>query len=131
LEAELCKWCGGELDFHELFDSIHHGKLICSLCGRFHKWVKKPENNGKRTRTSIYDHMTPNVSHCGVCGRKRSELNVRETIELHHSIPLEEGGADEMDNIIWACTACHKHAHWVRDYFYIHLNIKFEKTAHV
>ena len=125
----LCPDCGGPLVVIECHDSIHHGKVKCSQCGKFIKWTKKPENESKRTRTSIYDHKTAHITHCGLCGRERHEINSRETIELHHSIPLEEGGPDELDNISWLCTACHKHAHWIRDYFYIHLNLKLDQEG--
>jgi len=109
------------LIFVETPDLKHYGKIKCSQCGKWYRWVGKPENEGKRTRTSKFDGLTDSVDHCGLCGRKRFEINNKETFELHHSIPLEEEGKDKLDNIMWLCTACHRLAHWIRTYFYKHL----------
>ena len=121
MDDKRCLICGGLLIFIETPDKKHYGKIKCAQCGAWVKWVKKPENEDKRTKTSKHDGLTESADRCGLCGRKRFELNNKETFELHHSIPLEEDGEDKMDNIVFLCTACHRQAHWIRTYFYKHL----------
>lgn len=42
------------------------------------------------------DNMT-----CQKCGRREGEIHA------HHVVPLDEGGADTLDNVIMLCQPCH------------------------
>lgn len=116
----ICKVCNGELIGVETPDLQHYGKLICSICGKWHKWLKAPDNDGKRTKTSAHEHLRDKATWCSFCGRTRDELNEKEVFHLHHGFPINEGGPDDPANCSVLCSACHKLAHWVRTYHFTH-----------
>lgn len=124
LTEDICK-CGGSLKFIATPEGPHFGKLLCCNCGKFSKWVKNPNNLGRR-ETTKHNHIVENARWCSFCGRTRQEIPRRQVFEPHHSIPLEEGGKDEPENIVPLCTACHKLAHWVRLYHFKHWKIMEE-----
>lgn len=43
---------------------------------------------------------------CFVC-----EFNFRPLLELHHVVPVSQGGADDMANVVLLCPTCHTLAH--------------------
>jgi excisionase family DNA binding protein len=47
---------------------------------------------------------------CQYCGQRAPNVQ----LELEHRIPVCEGGTDEMDNLVTACTACNRGKEWVR-----------------
>lgn len=59
-------------------------------------------------------------SRCAVCGwqdRKpvknaQGRVNLSRGCEIHHIIPVREGGKSEVDNLILLCPNCHKQADW-------------------
>ncbi|GAG11108.1 unnamed protein product, partial [marine sediment metagenome] len=84
-----CKNCEKEVEaeINEMpKDSLHYGKAVCPDCGRFLQWIKKPENEGKRTK-SKYTPEKLGVEYCEICGRDRNRLGYRETLDIHHKIP--------------------------------------------
>ena len=101
---------------------IHYAKATCPNCGRFIDWLKKPDNEDKRTKTSKYTLEDFNIDYCEWCGRKKEELGLREVFHLHHKKWLEDGGKDERENIMIVCTACHALALWIRTYLHRHLD---------
>jgi len=52
-----------------------------------------------RTATLKRDQYT-----CKECGRKASQFS----LEVHHIIPRNEGGTDDMKNLVTLCIECHK-----------------------
>ena len=109
-------------------DGPHHLGLYCSHCGAWIEWVGKPANNNKRTRTSKYTLSDIGIDYCEICGRPSWWLKkVREWLELHHKVPLEEGGEDTRENLLIICNRHHKMIHDIRDYEYHHLKAIMEK----
>lgn len=118
---DKCKYCGGEGIFEETLNSIHYGKLKCKDCGKWIKWIKNPEKQG-RTKTSKYDlkrikeHYKFDKEFCFFCLRERDQLGWDETLTRDHIQELDKGGKDELENIQILCTACHKLKNWMRLY---------------
>lgn len=50
---------------------------------------------------------------CGYCGI--TEVAFGGLLEVDHFQPQSQGGTDELENLIYACTTCNrfKHAHWI------------------
>lgn len=51
---------------------------------------------------------------CAICGwtlRDSNKAGPMGGCELHHIIPISEGGEDSRDNLILLCPNCHKMAH--------------------
>jgi 5-methylcytosine-specific restriction endonuclease McrA len=113
---EKCK-CGKDLVLTETPNLVHYGRLDCPEHG-FIKWVKNPEKPKYRTETTA---RSIDLSKCRICGRKKDELGIKETITVHHLEPLEEGGKNHVENLIAVCTACHRLIHWTRLYLGKHL----------
>jgi 5-methylcytosine-specific restriction endonuclease McrA len=96
--------------------------LWCTHCGRWIEWVAKPQNDNKRTKTSKYTFQDIGIFRCEICGRSQAWLKlVREWLEIHHKLPLEEGGEDTRENLLIVCNRHHKMIHDIRDYEYHHL----------
>ena len=106
--------------------ALHH-KAYCQNCGRFIKHIPKSildgpkKANGKR-RKNQWTPSNIGKDYCEVCGRPSAQLGDKERLEAHHKVPIEDGGDDSRDNILIACTPCHKMAHFLRTYLNKHLS---------
>lgn len=98
----------------------HYARAACPICAQYIDWVKKPENDAKRVKSKF----SPRLGYCEICGRHF--LGSKETFEIHHKIPIEEGGLDEELNILELCTPCHKMCHFLRRYMNFHLAHYYE-----
>lgn len=132
---KFCRNCDGEVKpiADDTPHPTHGYKLLCPYCGWFVGWGGKAkpvrDENGVRQRSSKWTPERLNIPHCVMCLRTRDQLG-KGTLEIHHIIPVSEGGLDEPENIIVLCTACHKEAHHRRTYFKDHLEEYYaERTA--
>ena len=53
--------------------------------------------------------------YCEKCGCKAPFIRKSDNtpyLEVHHTIPLSEGGADNLDNTIALCPNCHRELHF-------------------
>ena len=112
----LCE-CGGDLELIRTPQFKHYGKIVCIKCGKFIKWEPNPNKDDRRETTK----QKVMKDYCELCLRKHAQLGVKESLEVHHIIPLTDGGKDELDNILVACTACHREIHWLQLYLNKHL----------
>ena len=123
---KICLRCNLEVEATvevEPETSIHYAKTLCPVCGHFIDWLKKPENEGLRSKSSKFTPEQLNTLACELCGRNKSKLGSRETLEIHHKLPVEEQGGDVSENILVLCTPCHRMAHFLRTYLHKHLDI--------
>lgn len=119
-----CSHCEQEvqLEMHEVGnDTRHYAKAVCTECGAYYDWIRKPQNEGKRGKASRF---TPSLGYCEICGR--SQLGRKEVFEIHHKIPVSEGGQDERINILELCTPCHRMCHFLRVYLNQHLSLFYK-----
>lgn len=98
-------------------DGPHYGKLVCAACGRFLRWQLKPETPRSR-RPASHKELAKKYGrgYCEWCLTPEDQLPPRQVLEGHHIIEYADGGSDQRDNVLVLCTACHKLAHWMRDY---------------
>lgn len=111
-----CKICGNE------FETKSNRALYCSdKCKRasIRKKEKprliKRQKDMSRDKDKIYSLYG---CKCAVCGWKISEklvIHKGKTLisygcEIHHIVPVSEGGSGELDNLIMLCPNCHKKA---------------------
>jgi len=100
--------------------SPHYAKEICPICKRHFRWIPKTENKNKR-KPSKFTPANLSIFFCELCGRNGNALGNKEVLEVHHKIPICDGGLDEKDNILIVCSACHRMVHWLRTYVNNHL----------
>lgn len=97
----------------------HGDKLECADCGRYLRWLPKPEN--ERTRRPAGERSIPKrmgVERCDICGRHRDELPKGQTLVGHHCDEYQDGGrVTEGGRWSVVCTACHALIHWIRTYW--------------
>lgn len=112
-----CKHCGCIGSFREEIGPFgpHYGKLFCAECGKFFGFMKKPENEDQRAPNK-YNASSLGIDCCQMCGRDESMLGLYESLEVHHVVEIQHGGADKPENIWCVCTQCHKYIHHVRIY---------------
>lgn len=66
---------------------------------------------------------------CESCGSHApfKDDNGRPFLEVHHVVPLAEGGADKVENAVAVCPNCHRAAHHARN----RLEIRTQLQAHI
>jgi 5-methylcytosine-specific restriction endonuclease McrA len=99
---------------------MHYGKAICPYCGRFVKWIAKPENTELR-RKSKFSPEKLGKEYCELCLRPREYLGKAGQLDIHHIIEIHNGGQDEEDNVWVLCSHCHSLVHHTRTYLNNHL----------
>jgi len=108
---------------------LHGYKLYCKICGNFVGWsgVKKEIiKDGTRQFSSQWSAKQVGINFCQICLRRKEDLGKSETLEPHHIIQIKDGGLDEISNIQFLCTACHKFVHYQRIYLKEHLKPQIE-----
>lgn len=86
-----CEHCYKEFEILIRYNS----KLICKQCHK--KLWHNSEMNKLREKVLIRDNYS-----CQLCGVNNCVL------EIHHIIPIKQGGFTEMDNLITLCYFCHR-----------------------
>jgi 5-methylcytosine-specific restriction endonuclease McrA len=100
----------------------HHLGLRCPQCNSSLTWVGKPKNDGIRGKASKYTLTSLGIWNCELCGRPDVWLRrVGEWLEIHHKIPISEGGLDTKENTLIVCYRCHSDIHHKRTYDFHHL----------
>jgi 5-methylcytosine-specific restriction endonuclease McrA len=119
-ENVACTKCGCEERKEELTPNlVHYGKLVCAGCGKMLTWIPKPDVEKSR-RPANHNSLVKKYSRgfCELCLRGLEELPARQTLEGHHVLEYDDGGDSTRENVQILCTACHKHVHHVRTWFF-------------
>lgn len=110
---------------------VHGYKLYCTACNTWLGWSGKSKvlksENGERKISSQWSAKRLQIDTCQCCLRSLEKLGDNENLEIHHVVPVKDGGADTLDNIWVLCTTCHKEVHHRRVYFNGHME-KFFKA---
>lgn len=120
-QIDKCRHCG-DLGPHKvelMSTGVHHAKVNCGDCGRFLRWMPKPDSDPtKYRRQSAHRNLVADYSKgfCEMCLRKKEDLPPRQTLEAQHVIEYQHEGSNERENIWIVCTACHRMIHWIRTY---------------
>lgn len=123
-----CIDCDFPLSFTLTPNLTHFAREDCPKCNKFIRWVKHPDKEGLRTKTSRHKikqimeyHNYQGEPFCFFCLRIHQQLGVCETITRDHIQELDKDGKDELANLQILCTACHKLKNWCRLYVNWHL----------
>lgn len=93
----------------------HHGKEVCNGCGKFLRWIPKPDNEKVRRPAKHRDLVKKySKGFCELCLKSEVELPNGQGLEAQHVIEFQDGGTEGRENIWIVCTACHKLIHWMR-----------------
>jgi 5-methylcytosine-specific restriction endonuclease McrA len=120
-QSKSCPSCGCTV-FKEIIGPQpggHHGKVVCSQCDRYIKWIPKPsDQKAPDPRAEVSKKIVQKYSQgfCEICLKTETQIQLPWVLEAHHIIPVEKGGGDDADNIQICCTACHRLIHWQRNY---------------
>lgn len=52
---------------------------------------------------------------CEQCGKPFKEARGRDSLVIHHIIPLKDGGTDDLENLMVLCRSCHNKIHDIAD----------------
>jgi len=63
-------------------------------------------NKGRLIEGSIYNELKK-VKKCQMCGMKKKD----KLHEIHHIIPISQGGSNKRSNLKVLCEKCHKEIH--------------------
>ena len=110
---------------------VHGYKVYCEACHTWLGWGGKAKrivaDDGERLISSKWTAKRLQIETCQCCLRSIDRLGDNENLEIHHVVPVKDGGADTLDNIWVLCTTCHKEVHHRRVYFNGHME-KFFKA---
>lgn len=115
----MCRNCeSNEITFTETPNLQHFGREDCAGCGRFVRWVPKPEAD-RIKRPAAHRNLVKKFSRgfCEMCLLKEHELPAGQSLEAQHVEEYAEGGEPRRENIWIICTACHKLIHCIRTHF--------------
>lgn len=126
-----CPKCGAMGKPYEQgkFNQTHGYALACPHCHQFIGWggkAKPIKDATKRIRSSNWTDKRLGIDYCQCCMRNARHLGNLETLEIHHVIPVADGGTDSPENLWVLCTACHKAVHARRTYTNDHMHPFFE-----
>lgn len=117
-----CPKCGLQLPLTLRLDTQHYGSIRCPQHGFI--WIPKPQEVKKqrrKTNTGLINELPERRRNfCWACLRNRtllSSLRPSIAIEVHHVIPVSEGGTDDPDNLLVLCGECHAEIHRRRESF--------------
>lgn len=117
-EKKLCKQCGKEIP-----ETRRATAKFCSLrCQRINSSIRRIGYIAKRVhgiQKYKSDVLCAYDSKCAICGWRMSDklVSCKTGVqysygnEIHHIVPVCEGGKDRFDNLILLCPNCHKMAH--------------------
>ena len=116
-----CSRCG---DNQETFVTLlpegkHYAKRNCCRCGGYIAFVKKPENEKKRSKNK-FTASDMGIDFCQLCLRQITRLGDRGVLEVHHVEEIHNGGEDTKDNAWVVCSSCHRLIHHQRTYLNEH-----------
>lgn len=103
---------------------VHYGKIVCKECGRFLRWVPKPDSSTRRRVKQEAGHWyfeQRGIDFCEACLRPRAALPKGITLTVHHIVEVAGGdGPDQQDNWLLLCSTCHQVIHALREGRQIH-----------
>ncbi len=79
-------------------DHTHPGKIVCTRCGMFHRWLSKAENEDKRAtvkpevRNAVWRKYGNCCAHCGIPAEDLAFIGVMRTVQ--HVPPYAVAGDD-------------------------------------
>lgn len=94
----------------------HYARADCSECGRFVRWLPKPQEGKRRRKGQAALLRRYSNEHCELCMRKSGDLPLPQVLEAHHVVEVKDGGTDERENVWVVCTHCHRLIHHFRTY---------------
>jgi len=110
-----CQKDGPALVSYDVGNGPAHAKLISECCGRYLKWLRKPKEgaNGKRKSVPRDERFGTSLRYvCEFCLRTEEHLeSVGSRLEVHHVIPIKDGGSDDVSNLRVYCIQCHRQCH--------------------
>lgn len=113
-----CK-CGCNYAIIAPTDGTAHASVRCANadCNKFFKWLAKPKNADKKTRTDTKGLIEKfSKGYCELCLRNAKQLPRGQVLHAHHVIPKVKGGNEDKENIWIVCTKCHRYIHHERTY---------------
>jgi 5-methylcytosine-specific restriction endonuclease McrA len=117
-----CPKCGAICAFTPRPDTQHYGAIRCIAHG--YLWISRPKEDQKPRRKANKNLIgkLPELKQnfCWFCLREKqllSLLNPVVALEVHHIVPIKDGGTDEQANLILLCAECHSEAHRRREAF--------------
>ncbi len=117
-----CPKCGIILPVTPRQGVAHPGEIRCPE--HKHSWVPWEKNRKKPKRKSVA-YLAETLPYemrffCWMCLRSRKHLSGLTPpvfLEVHHIIPVQNGGTDDQKNLMRLCSECHSEVHMRRKSF--------------
>jgi len=91
-----CEMAGRKKECYICGQVVSLRSELCAQCRQ-----KKISECRLSPRELIIQHIG---GKCFICGHKKG-------LELHHEIPISQGGVDRISNLVCVCGSCHKKIH--------------------
>ena len=109
VEPKHCRWCGKELTGRRTsFCCDEHSQRFANVT------VWNRGRDAYSLRILYRDNFT--CQDCGEFNAFKNECGIYLPIDngnlnVHHILPVSQGGGDEPENLVTLCVACHKKRH--------------------
>ncbi len=71
-----------------------------------HTWPRRANRPTGSTRKKA---LKRSGGVCAACGEDFSRI--AQCLEVHHAVPLRDGGSNDQENLVVLCSACHGRKH--------------------
>jgi len=97
------RWCGSDNCKNIIDTKVKHSN--------YKKKMRKIENGTYRSGVTpeIRKYILNRDSYC--CGKCKSSYSDDRMMQVHHIIPVSDGGGDDLTNLITVCRNCHRKIH--------------------
>lgn len=109
LDSKTCKWCGGNLK------NKRQSSFCSPTCSEWYNNAVTWQRGIPKVPWCVIIRDNFACRECGVTG---IWINVHNRLipsnsglEVHHIIPVKDGGSDHIDNLITLCVKCHDNKH--------------------
>ena len=108
-QMKSCKYCGKKIPENRRSNSVFCSEYCQRRAFSNHKIISE---RTKRLKPIRERKLAAHEGKCAICGWSAKSPVLRSNgCELHHIIPVAEGGTEEWNNIILLCPNCHRLAH--------------------
>ena len=86
----------------------HHAREECAKCGRFTRWLPKPDSDRAR-RPASHRALVKKYGRgfCELCLLREGDLRGGEVLQAHHVDEFCSKGSSDRENVWIVCTCCH------------------------
>ena len=119
--GKICAVCGKEIPSTRKSNRVKYCSEKCAREAQKKQQIHRIADRANRLGSKRWDAYWRYDFRCALCGWRITEerwvwhkgkMQYSRGLEVHHIVPVAEGGTEEEQNLIVLCPNCHKKADW-------------------